>query len=218
MNKKISMQKIILIVFIVCASISSYAQQRVLAECTITYNITVTDSTNADKDLAVSLKSSYKTVFIKGNDSRTDLISPAFIQSVIYDKTTGKATILREFGSNKFITKLTNTQWNKENSKYENATLQFLDETKTIAGYICKKCILKLTDGSTFNMYYTTTIIPSVREFEYQFKDVPGLVLEYESVETKGIKIKYVANKVNLSPVPIGKFVIPTTGYRILNK
>ncbi|MFY7898846.1 MAG: hypothetical protein ACOVNY_01600 [Chitinophagaceae bacterium] len=205
-------------ILLVASTLNANAQQRVLAECTISFSIYVSDSLNADKDLAASLKNSTKTVYIKGNDSRTDLVSPAFIQSVLYDKTTGKATILREFGNNKFITKLNSTQWNQENSKYENATVQLLDETKNIAGYTCKKCILKLADGSVFTMYYATTIIPSVREFEYQFKNVPGLVLEYESIETKGIKIKYVATKINTSPVPIAKFIIPTTGYRILYK
>ena len=53
-------------------------------------------------------------------------------------------------------------------------------------------------------------------EFEYEFKDVPGLVLEYETVED-GKQIKYTATKINLSPVQTSKFDIPTSGYRILN-
>ena len=80
------------------------AQQRVIAECTVTYSISV-DSTSTDKKMADNLKSATKTVFIKGNNSRIDIVSSAFLQTIFYDKLKGSATILRELGSNKFITK-----------------------------------------------------------------------------------------------------------------
>jgi hypothetical protein len=60
-------------------------------------------------------------------------------------------------------------------------------------------------------------IVPSVKEFEYQFKDVPGFVLEFESQEADGKKIKYTATKINLSPVQASRFDVPTSGYRLLN-
>ena len=46
------------------------------------------------------------------------------------------------------------------------------------------KVVANLKDGSTFNVYYAPSIIPSNMEYEYQFKDLPGFVLEYE-IETK---------------------------------
>jgi hypothetical protein len=56
-----------------------------------------------------------------------------------------------------------------------------------------------------------------VKEFEYQFRDVPGFVLEYESQEgDKGV-IRYTATKINLSPVQASRFDIPVSGYRLLN-
>ncbi|HEX3024448.1 MAG TPA: hypothetical protein VHP12_04490 [Chitinophagaceae bacterium] len=60
-----------------------HAQQRIVAECTITYSIE-TDSSNTDKDLTESLKESSKIVYIKGNNSRVDLISPSYIQSTFF--------------------------------------------------------------------------------------------------------------------------------------
>ena len=90
-------------------------------------------------------------------------------------------------------------------------------DTKTILGYECRKAVLQLKDGSAYSLYYTTTIIPSVREFEYQFKDIPGFVLEFESQETDSKVIKYTATKINLNPVLASKFDIPVTGYRLLN-
>lgn len=191
--------------------------QRVVADCAVTYAISSEDSA-ADKDVLESLKASTKTVYIKGYESRTDLVSPSFMQSLIYDKSKGTAVILREFGNNKFMTKLDNARWTAENKKYEGMKIAFNNQdTKTILGYECKKAVLQLKDGSSYSLYYTTTIIPSVREFEYQFKDIPGFVLEFESQEAESKVIKYTATKINLNPVLASKFDIPVTGYRLLN-
>jgi GLPGLI family protein len=191
--------------------------QRVVADCTISYAIG-TDEGNTDKDVTESLKASTKTVYIKGNDSRTDLVSPSFTQTLLYNKTSGNAVILREFGNNKFMTKLDNTKWAAENKKYEGMTVSLSPtETKTILGYECRKAVIQVKEGSTFTLYYATAIVPSVKEFEYQFKDVPGFVLEYEAQEGEGKKIKYTATKINLAPVPASRFDVPTSGYRLLN-
>ncbi|MFP5040368.1 hypothetical protein [Parasediminibacterium sp. JCM 36343] len=189
------------------------AQQRIIAECTLTYSIAAPD---ASMDAASAFKASKKTVYIKGNDCRTDLVSAAFCQTMFYDKTTGNATILREFGTNKFMTKLDNAKWISENKKFEGLTINYAEEHKTIAGYDCKKATLQLKDGNSYVLYYTSAIVPSVKEFEYQFKDIPGLVLSYEAIGEKGDKVKYTATRVNLSPVPNSIFIIPTSGYRIL--
>lgn len=194
--------------------IHTNAQQRIVAECTITFKVSA-DSTT-DKDLAESLKNSTKVVYIKGNSSRTDLISSSFTQSVIYDKTTGSAVVLREFGNNKVMSKLNKAEWQEKNKKFEGFSLSTTSEIKTILGYECKKAVLQTTDGNSFTLYYATAIAPSVKEFEYQFKDVPGLVLEYELNEN-GKKINYTASKINLAPVPASKFETPISGYRILN-
>ena len=190
------------------------AQQRIIAECTISYSIAPSDT--ASVETKQILKLSTKTVYIKGNSSRADLTSPSFNQSIIYDRTTGEATVLREFGSNKFITKLDNDKWKEENKKFDGLTIEATEIRKKIAGYDCKRSIIHLKDGSTYFLFYTSAITPSVKEFEYQFKSIPGLVLEYEAVGANGEKVTYTASKVNLSPVPNTFFNIPTSGYRVL--
>ena len=208
------MKKIILFLLFIILSCSTFAQQRIIAECTITYSISVSDTVGTVMQKV--LKASSKTVYIKGNESRVNLTSPAFNQNVIYDKTDGTATILREFGSNKFITTLDNDEWSEENKQFEGLTIEPTDEHKLILGYNCTKAFLHLKDSSIYTVYYTPSIIPSVKEFEYQFKDIAGLVLSYEALGTKGEKVTYTATKVNLSPVPASVFMIPTSGYRVL--
>lgn len=191
--------------------------QRVVADCTVTYAITTEDS-NADKDVMESLKASTKTVYIKANDSRSDLVSPTFKQSVLYNKTTGNAVILREIGNNKFMTRLDNAKWVAENKKYDGMSVSISSgETKTILGYECRRAMIQTKDGGSFTLYFASAIVPSVKEFEYQFKDIPGFVLEFESQEADGKKIKYTATKINLAPVQASRFDIPTSGYRLLN-
>lgn len=189
---------------------------KVLAECTVSYSIQLQE-TNTTTPATDATKNATKTLFIKGNQSRVDLVSPSFSQSIIFDKALGNAVILREIGNNKFITKLDNAKWKGLNTKFEGLVVKELNEKKVILGYECKKAILELKDGSAFTVYYATSIIPSVKEFEYQFKDIPGFVLEYESQEQNGQKVKYIATTINLNPVSINKFDIPTSGYRVLN-
>ena len=209
------MKKLIGSFVLLVLCLNAQAQQRVVAECTITYTINIDDS-QASNDAIASLKSSSKTVFIKGMNSRTDLSSPTFMQSMIYQKNTGTAVILREFGANKFMTKLDQTKWKEENKKFDGMRIETTGETKTIIGYECKKVNMVMANGSIFSVYYTPAIAPSVKEFEYQFKDIPGLVLESESIDADGNKIRYTAKQINFNPVPPSKFDIPTSGYRIL--
>lgn len=194
----------------------SYAQQRVVAECTVTYQISLEEN-NLSKEVQNALQQSSKTVYIKGNDSRVDLNSPSLLQSVIYDKTNGSAVILREFGNNKFMTRMSSKEWRQANKQFDGMTIHFVNETKTILGYECKKAVLNLKDSSVFNIYYATAIAPSVREFEFQFRDVPGFVLEFDVKEQGASLVRYKATKINLSPVQASKYDIPTSGYRLLN-
>mgnify|MGYP000190308736 CR=1 FL=1 len=211
------MKQLLLIVGICLTNtIFVLAQQRVVAECTVQYKITLEDL-KTDKDVQNAVQLSNKTVYIKGNDCRIDLMSPSLTQSIIYEKLNGSAVVLREFGNNKFMTKLAPEKWTAANKQYDEMTISLMDETKIILGYDCKKAMLNLKDGSVYNLYYATSITPSVKEFEYPFRDVPGFVLEYQIKEVGETIVNYKAVKINLSPVQASKFDIPTSGYRILN-
>jgi GLPGLI family protein len=210
--------KNVLVVFTLIYMLNpTIAQTRIVAECTVNYSIYINDALKADNETIALLKSSSKTVYIKGNDSRVDLTSPSFSQTMIYNKSTGTAVILREMGANKFITKLDEKKWIAQNSKYSNLNITYTSETKKILGYDCKKAILQLQNGNSFTVYYAPNIIPSVTEYEYQFKIIPGCVLEYETREGDKQNIVYTATKISFNPVQAAKFDIPTSGYRMLN-
>lgn len=197
-------------------TLRGFSQQKIVSECTVNYSVTASEG---DVEWQQSLKSTEKTVYIKGTKSRVDLIStsPSYSQITFFDTKKDSAVVLREFGNNKFMSFLDENKWKEQNMKYEGMQLVEQLETKIILGYECKKLIAKLTDGTSFSLYYVPSMIASNKAFEYQFKNVSGFVLEYEYMgeQNKG-KITYTASKINFNPVPSQKFDLPKSGYRIL--
>lgn len=184
----------------------------VVGDCTVTYTITGGNA-STNKNLAGAVK----TFYLKGKLSRVDLSSPGFSQSIIYDNKTGTAVVLKEVGSEKYKSTYDAEQWKNENKAFDGLKLTVANERKTILGYECRKVIAVLKDGNSYSMYCATAIIPSSTENPYQFKDVPGFVLEYEtSSGTTASKITFTATMINFNPVPASKFEIPSSGYRLL--
>jgi len=189
------------------------AQQRIVAECTVVYKVESHDASDGSMRQKAT-----KTVYIKSNNARIDLVAPAYAQSTIYNKSTGMATVLRSFGEDKYMTSLNAKQWRKLNMPLDSIQIQLTTDSISVLDYSCKKALLQLKNGTTVTVYYTTAIFPSVRDYEYMFKDIPGFVLGYEMVDDLGVKTIFRATQINLyNPVAASKFDIPTKGYRILS-
>jgi len=183
------------------------AQQRIVAECTVVYKV------ESISDRGLVQEKALKTVYIKSNNARIDLVAPAYVQTTIYNKTT--ATVLRSIGEDKYMTSLNNKQWRMINAPLDSIQTQFTTDSISILDYPCKKALLLLKNGDIVTVYYTGTIIPSVREYEYMFKDIPGFVLGYEMTDNSGVRTIFRATQINLyNPVAASKFEIPTKGYR----
>ena len=144
------------------------------------------------------------------------MVSPTFLQTTIYDEKSGEAVILRKLNGEKYLTKYSADKWKYINKDWDGMTVKPTNESKTILGYLCKKVIATTKAGKNFVIYYTYSLVPSVSENPYQFKNIPGIVLEYESETSEGKSIVFRATKINFSPVPAAKFEIPESGYRIL--
>ena len=208
------MKNLAVIILFSFYSLATKAQApRVVGDCTVTYSLSFEGGKNAVEPMAGAVK----TFYVRGKQARVDLISSGFTQSVIYDNTTGDAVILKEVGNNKYMIKLNQAKWKEENKQYDGMDINLTGESKNILGYDCKRALIKLKNGKTYSLYYTTAIIPSATENPYQFKNIPGFVLEYETIsQTSDQKITFSATKINVNPVPLSKFEIPKSGYRIL--
>jgi GLPGLI family protein len=191
-------------------------ETKIISDCTVNFDVAVQDS-RADALDVKAMSGTTKVVYIKGTRSRSDLETPNFKQTMIYDSKTDSTIILRELGNAKYISYLDGNKRREKHKKYDGIKFTKTGEKKTILGYECNKLVGSLTDGSIYDVYYTTAIIPSTTEYEYQFKDLAGFVLEYQAEFEQGkTRVTFTASKISLVPVPAARFDVPKTGYRIL--
>ncbi len=189
--------------------------QRKLTEGTITYEISI-DSKDSNPKIAEMFDGAVSVVYIKGFLSKSEMISSLGVQTTIANSKTGDVNILKEYGDQKYMIQLKLNDWKDANRKYEDIKFTYLDEFKDIKGYNCQKAIGNLSDGTSFTVFFTKELKPENYEFQYANKTLPGLALEYEST-LGNLKVTYKASQISFNPVPISKFDIPKSGFRVLN-
>jgi GLPGLI family protein len=189
--------------------------QKKLTEATISYDIVI-NTDNKSPQAADLLDGATSVIYLKGNSSRSEMISSLGTQSTIIDGKTGNVTILKDYGDQKYMIKMTTDNWKESNKKYEGVTFTFENDFKTIAGYKCQKAIGKLSDTSTFTVYFTRDLEPINKDFQYLNKNLPGLAMQYEASLGK-LKVTYTVSSINFNPVPASKFDLPKSGYRVMS-
>ena len=203
------------ILFTTCLLIGLASRgQKNFVEGSLVYNISV-ETGSAEPKMADMLDGATTTVYLKGNQSRTEMISGLGSEATIYNSETGSGVILKDYSGQKLMITLTPQDWDKNNKKYDGITFENTAETSDIAGFNCHKATAKLKDGSEFTVYYTTDVNVSNKNYDYQFKTLPGLAVQYERENGK-MKFKFTLSKINYSVVPLSKFEIPKSGYRVL--
>lgn len=190
------------------------AAQKRITEGTISYDIVV-NTGDSKPSLAAMFDGATSIVYLKGFMSRSEMVSSLGIQSTIVDGKTGNVTVLKEYGEQKYMIKMTSDNWKDANKKYHGITYTYMDEYKTITGYKCQKAVGKLADGTTFTVYFTKELTADNRDFEYAYKTLPGLAMEYETI-VGDLTVTYTVAKINFNVVPASKFELPTSGYRVM--
>lgn len=211
------MKKTTALLLVLVSFLHGFAQNnKKFFDCTVIYDVTVQDE-KADAEVVKSINGGTKILYLKGPKSRTDFITPSFKQITIFDTRSDTTVVLIEQGNTKYISYLNDNKRREQNKKFEGINFKETSERKTILGYNCVKVVATLNDGSTYDVYYTPSLIPANKEYDYQFKNLPGFVLEYEaSTENGKTKITYSANQITFTPVPAARFDLPTSGYRVL--
>ena len=155
------------------------------------------------------------TVYIKGHMSRSEMTSPLFSSTMIYDANTGFGVILKEVSGQKLLIRLNPENWVERNKPYEGIVYKPTGETKEIAGYRCVKAVGQTRSGVTITVFYTRDLVPENRQYDPTFRTLDG-PLEYE-LTNGNVKIRYRVSSISLNPVPASKFDIPNSGYREMN-
>lgn len=205
--------KIFLVGLFWLIGLSSLAQKK-FSEGTINYDIVI--NTGTDKPQAADfLDGATSTVYVKGNKSRSEMISSLGTQATVIDGATNSVVILKEYGDQKYLIHLTPSEWKDANKKYDGVTFTTSNEAKTILGYNCKKAIGKMSDGNTFTVWYTPDLVPENNDYQTANKNLPGLAMQYETAMGNMIVV-YTVSKISFAPVPVSKFDLPKAGYRVM--
>jgi GLPGLI family protein len=206
-------QKIGLLVILLTVSVFSFAQ-KTISEGTLVYDIVI-QSGNKEPQMADAIDGGTVTVYIKGAQSRSDMVSALGKETTIHEAKTGNSVILKEYSGQKLMITLTKENWVAKNKAYSDIKFELTDETKTIAGYQCKKATATLPNGKSFTVYYAPDLVATNKEYDATFKNLPGLALQYE-YESGTMKYKYTLSKINFDPVMASKFDFPKSGYRVM--
>ena len=205
----------ILTIGLIAFMFSPAAAQKKITEATITYDILINSDASAPKATDL-LDGATSVIYLKGNSSRAEMISTLGTQSTIVDGKSGKVTVLKDYGEQRYMITMTPENWKVSNKKYEGINFTYENEFKTIAGYNCQKAIGKLSDGSTFTVYFTKDLVPVNKDFQYLNKNLPGLAMQYEATIGK-LKVTYTVSSINFNLVPAAKFDLPKSGYRVMS-
>lgn len=152
----------------------------------------------------------------KGAHTRTDLSGSIGKTITVYDSREEIGAIVREFGGQKILIPLDASSWADKNAWYSPDSIQYTNEEQTLLNYPCKRAQIKLRSGALLRVWYTPSIVLDNKDTEFQLGDLPGVVLAYD-YENGGTIVRYTILFLNFDPVPIQKFDIPNSGYRILS-
>ena len=205
-----------LVLVYIAFSFPAMAQKK-FTEGTISYDIVINTGSEKPKN-ADYLDGTTVANYVKGNQSRSEMVSPLGTLTTIHhpNNSNHSIVILQEFGEQKYMITLTEKDWDEANKKNDGILYTYENgPEKTILGYKCKKAIGKTPDGTIYTVWYTPELIPENKDFQYETRTLPGLAMEYE-VNSPDKKVTYTVSRISFSPVPTSKFDLPTAGFRIM--
>ncbi len=195
------------------ATLGAIGQQK-LTEGRLVYNMSV-ETGSGEPKMADMLDGATTTVYIKGNLSKVELVSGLGKEATIHNASSGTGVILKDYSGQKLMYTLTAQDWKNRNEKYAGMVFENTGETKTIAGFNCKKAIAKLNNGTSFIVYYTTDVTVANKTYDPQFQTLPGLAVQYE-MQSGSMKFKFTLASINFDAVNSSVVEVPKTGYRLM--
>lgn len=175
---------------------------------------TVTYSVKADNSPAAAMMGDmHMTLYYKNGKSLFEMSSSMYsMKTLVTD--TGTLMLMNTMGQ-KFYMRQPAAPANTADTVMPQ--IQYVDETKDVAGYTCKKAIMKTpwTDSAVF-WYCEALPVVGFGKDAAIMKALKGLPLEYE-MNTGGMVLKLVAEKVSTANIPESTFEISTDGYAELD-
>lgn len=206
------MQKAFLTFLCCCLITGSLFAQRLVSDAKIVYKIETPPQSEPAFDGGTL------TQYMKGHLSRVDIDFKSVRYSYLINSKDETVVTLIDNHGDKYLIRAGKEEYTKELKEYAQVQFKDTNETKQIAGYTCKKAIGKMADGQTFEVYYTTDLVPENKQYNRRFVNLKGLPLQFEIINKNGSRMHVVAQKIDLYAVPGSFFDVPKTGYKEISR
>ena len=207
---------------IAVVALSALSLNAQIKEGTITYAMTMEGLPPEQAAMIgdMELKSTFKNAKVL-----TEMSSMMFTnQTLVDDK--GMTMLMEQMG-NKIAVKQTKEEMEKEEAKQKDKPadpkIEYTTETKTIAGYECKKAIVTMVGKDKkeekMDIWYSDKFENLNKEGKGRgqsfMKGLKGVPFEYSGAQGP-MKFKMVAKEVSIEPVADSKFELSTEGYKMM--
>ena len=166
-----------------------------------------------------SVANAPKTTRVKvmGDKNAAEVIQMGATQTFVTNPEFDLFMLKLEFGDKKYAIKqkLSEVRSKQDSAKKFDINVDLVNETKTIAGYECKKAVVTFTpldtaDGEEqiFNYYYSEDLGNEDTNKGDDFEKIPGMLLEYSLIQG-GMIISYQATEVKKGGVGDADFLVP---------
>jgi GLPGLI family protein len=213
------MKKSLTMTWLLMAAITLFSFQSFAKEFkgVVTYKITIEGSGVTDEMKTMMPKTMIMT--IKGNKARSEMVMSMGKTISISDGDSKTTTMLMDMMGQKFAIQSTTEEIMKEIADAPASKVEVTSETKEICGYSCKKAIITFEGEETeLTVYYTEELGSNAINFDNpQFKDINGVMLEFEMPYGGEFNMHMTAVTVEKKNVEDSEFAIPSD-YQIKTK
>ena len=176
----------------------------------ITYKITYPGSTFTEAQMAMFPK--IMTITIKGQKTISEIQTQMGSQVEITNYETKTKTQLINMMGQKYAIPQTNEEIQEEVKDQPEGEVQITDETKTIAGYSCKKAIVTVNDAGTkitYEVWFSEEFGAENPNFDNPiYKNINGVMMEFSMI-TPQFTMKFTAISVDKKKISNKTFNIP---------
>jgi GLPGLI family protein len=210
------MKKTIQLFVLLTLSCFAFAQTK-LKEGVANFEITYPALTPEMKQMEGMLPKTL-TIYFKNEWSRIEMPMAMGTTTTVGNNTKKEVTIMMDMMGQKFAIKQEEEM--KKNGEYPTFKITPATETKTIAGYLCKKAIISYTlNGKTEKMdCYYTEALPKMNSGNDNpaFKNINGFLMEY-NINQGGMKMRIQAKSIKAQTVSDTQFKVPAD-YKIMTQ
>jgi hypothetical protein len=188
--------------------------QKQVNEASLIYDILAT--TSDGKSEVSSLKGATLQIWVKGDQSRSEMKSTLGIETSIHDIAGGKAVVLKEYSAQKLMITYTSANWQSSSQTFSQWEFKPLNGSSTINNYVCKEAVAQGSQGTgEIRVWYHPEIQLNNNAYFHAFPGLMGLPIQY-SLSKSNLRVTYTLRSISYEPIPASKFEWPKSGYRIM--